>query len=341
MHAWRLPIDNRPLTINHGLFVLGMMLSLLSGCSQLNATDSSRPIVEQIEPESGREYLLYRPSRYDRGSAWPLIVLCGTSPGGMIREWSALADEYGFVVIAPKVQATRGALSRSGGQEPAALKADEAAILSSVRHVRAGHNISEDRIFLQSQSGAVGAALFAGLRSRETFRAISLAQPRFDRADMAEVTVYVDPHQPVYLTYRGSDVMTGKQGRECADWLRSHGADLRLDPVAGGDSARKAIQFFQDVVRKEPWVHVRAMPIDGDNAMSLRFKILASVPPSRYRWRFSEGDESPVAEPIYKFDRRGKHRVVVTVELPKLGEHTRYVDVEVPSGAVLPAHGSP
>jgi len=321
------------------------LLLLHAGCSQLIAPDASRPIEKHVEPESGREYLLYRPSRYDRANAWPLIVLCHSgfpdSASKQVQEWATLAEEYGFVVIAPKIEATRGALSRSGAQEPNALKLDEAGILSSVRHVRAGHNISEDRMFIQGQAGGAGSAMFTGLRNREMFRAISLSQPRFDRGDMADVTVYVDPYQPVFLNFRGSDVMTGKQGRECADWLRSYGADLRSQPVGGGNHPQRAIEFFQDVIRKEPWIHVHAAPSEGANPLSLRFKMSTPVPPSRFRWRFSDGDESPVAEPVHVFSKAGKHRVVVTVDLPKLGEHTRYLDVDVPSGTVLPAHGSP
>jgi predicted esterase len=309
------------------------------------SSDSSRSIEKQIEPESGREYLLYRPARYDRASAWPLIVLCHSgfpdSASGQVQEWAVLADEYGFLVIAPRIDATRGALTRAGAQEPTAMKRDEAAILSSVEHVRAGHNVSEDRIFIQGQSGGAGSALFTGLRNREVFRAISLSQPRFDRADMTDVTVYVDPHQPVLLNFRSSDVMTGKQGRECADWLRAYGADLRLEPIPATNHPQRAIEFFQDVIRKEPWIRVHATPSEGASNLSLRFKMSAPAPPSRFRWQFSDGDESPVAEPVHVFPKAGRHRVVVTVELPKLGEHTRYLDVEVPSGTVLPAHGSP
>lgn len=330
-----------------GRFRIILVCSLLapSGCSQMIAVDTSRPIEKQVEPESGREYLLYRPSRYNRANAWPLIVLCHAgfpdSASRQMQEWSTLADEYGFLLIAPKIGATRGALSGSGAQESAALKLDEAGILSSVRHVRAGHNISEDRIFIQGQSGAAGTALFTGLRNREVFRAISLSQPRFDRGDMADVTVYVDPHQPVFLNFRTTDVITGKQGRECADWLRSYGADLRLEPIPAANHPQRSIEFFQDVIRKEPWIHVHAAPTEGANPLSLRFKMSTPVPPSRFRWRFFDGDESPVAEPVHVFPKAGKYRVVVTVELPKLGEHTRYLDVEVPSGNVLPAHGSP
>lgn len=340
-----LSIGNRQSAIGHSVRcgTYGLLLTL-SACSQLISPDTPRPIEKQIEPESGREYLLYRPSRYDRANAWPLIVLCragSQSSSKQFQEWTTVAEEYGALLIAPKIETTRGSLSRSSALDPQGLKADETCILSAIRHVRAGHNISDDRIFIQGHSGAAPAALFTGLRNGELFRAISLSQPRFERGDMSDVTVYIDPHQPVYLNYSSTDSLTGKKGRDCGEWLRAYGADLRVQSVGGANHPQRAMEFFQDVLHKEVWMHVRTAAGDSENPLSLRFKLLCAAPPSRFRWQFADGDESPVAEPIHVFPKAGKHRVVVTAEWPKVGEHTRYVDVEVPSGVVRPAHGPP
>lgn len=339
-------IDNRQSTIDNLVrgAICGLMLTF-TACSQLIAPDTPQPIQARSEPETGREYLLYRPSSYDRAHSWPLIVLCHSgypdSAKRQVEAWATLAEEYGFLMIAPKLNATKNAWSRSRGDQPQRQKEDEAAILASLRHVRAGHNLSDDRIMIHGSSGGAPSALFTGLRNGEVFRAISLVQPRFDRADMSEVTLYIDPHQPVYLNFRGSDVLTGKMGQECGDWLRSYGADLRIEPGSSGDVPQRTIEFFQDVIRKEAWIHVRAVPAEPANPLALRFKLLTSSPPARYRWQFSDGDESPVAEPLHVFPKPGKHRVVVTVEWPKIGEHTRYVDVDVPTATVRPAHGPP
>ncbi len=297
------------------------------------------------DPELGREYILYRPSSYDRAHSWPLLVVCHSgfpdSPNRRIREWTQLAEEFGMIVIAPKLTSTTSSMSRASAKDPQRRREDERCILSAVQHARAGHNVSEDRIFLHGFAGGAEAALSAGLKNPVIFRAINVTQPRFDAARVAEAVSLMDPHQPIYVNYRAADVMTGKMGRECADWLRSQGADLRADSIGGpqGGDARRAIEFFQDVLRTRPWMHVRVAPTESGNPLEVRFQLRSITPPARFHWRFGDGDESPVADPVHTFAKPGAYRVGVTVEWPTLGEHTRLVDLALPSGTLRPARG--
>jgi hypothetical protein len=181
------------------------------------------------------------------------------------------------------------------------------------------------------------------LKHPQTFRAISVTQPRFEPADLADVGPWIDPHQPVYLSYSAADILTGKEGRLCVDWLHAHGANLREGPTgspAGTDAARH-VEFFQQVVRKEPWLHVTVVPTGLQNPLEMRFKLVSAASPSRYRWQFGDGGESPIAEPVHAFAKPGTYRVTLTVEWPKTGPHTRMVDLSVPDGTLRPAHGSP
>ena len=328
------------------IFLTPLFCLLFSGCSHYIDPNVPEPIRPFIEPQFGGEYLLYRPSSYDRNKAWPLIVVCHSSypdsPNRRLRAWTELAESHGFLLGAPRLTGNKNSWLAGANKKKQPLD-DETHILAVIQHVRAAHNISDDRILIHGFAGGAVSALRTGLKHPQTFRAISVTQPRFEPADLADVGLWIDPYQPVYLSYSAADVFTGKEGRLCADWLRAHGANLRDDPTGsavGADSERH-VAFFQQVIRKEPWIHVTVSPTNLQSPLEMRFRLLSAAAPSRFRWQFGDGDESPVAEPVHAFAKPGTYRVTVTVEWPKSGPHTRIVDLNVPDGTVRPAHGSP
>jgi len=290
-----------------------------------------------VAPETGREYLLYRPSAYRREQSWPLIVVCHpSSPNRTIRQWTGLAETHGFLVAAPELRRADKPL-RGDDIEPGGSRLEETQVLSVVEHIRAGHNISEDRIFIHGAEGGSLAALRAGVKYSDVFRALSVVEPSFERAAMSDLGNFIDPHQPVYLSYRTNNLLTGKKGRECADWLRAYGADLRLDHFSMGNDPQRITSFFQNVLRTTEWIQVRAAPSNGANPLEVRFSLRINAAPAQYRWQFGDGEESPVAEPVHAYAKPGKYRVIVTVSGPKLGQHTRHVDVSVPTATVQQA----
>lgn len=322
-------------------------LLTLTGCSQYIDPNVPEPIRPFVEPQTGCEYLLYRPSSYDRNSAWPLIVVCHStfpdSPNRRLHAWTKLAESHGFLLVAPRLSGVKKSWSRDVNKKNKQQCDDETHILAVIQHVRAAYNVSDDRILIHGFAAGASSALRAGLKHPQTFRAISVTQPRFEPADLSDVGSWIDPHQPVYLSYSVGDVLTNKEGRLCADWLRAQGADLRIDPAgsAGDADSERHVAFFQQVIRKEPWIHVTVAPTGLQNPLEMRFKLLISASPSRFRWQFGDGEESPVAEPVHAFAKPGTYRITVTVEWPKTGPQTRIVDLSVPDGTLRPAHGPP
>jgi len=346
------PFDIRHSTFqNPGRYSLAFLASLISlcftGCSQYIDPDVPEPIRPFVEPQYGSEYLLYRPSSYKREQAWPLIVVCHSSypdsPNRRLRAWTKLAESHGFLLVAPQLNGVKKSWSLDANKEGKQQHDDELHILAVVQHVRAAHNVSDDRILIHGFAAGATSALRAGLKHPQTFRAISVTQPSLEPANMSDVVSWIDPHQPVYLSYSATELFSGKEGRLCADWLRASGADLRIDPAWSpkGDDAGRHVTFFQQVIRQEPWLHVAVAPTGLQNPLEMRFRLLCQSLPSRFRWQFGDGDESPVAEPIHAYAKPGTYRVAVTVEWPKTAPHTRIVDLDVPDGTLRPAHGHP
>jgi dienelactone hydrolase len=321
-------------------------LVALTGCSQYIDPNVPEPIRPFTEPQYGGEYLLYRPSSYNREHAWPLVVVCHScfpdTPNRRIRAWTELAESHGFLLVAPQLTGAKKSWSRNANEKHKRQVDDEARILAVIQHVRAACNVSDDRILIHGFAAGAASALRTGLKHSQTFRAIGLTQPNFDAAELADVASWIDPYQSVNLSYAAADLLTGKEGRSCADWLRAHGTNLRDDPTgspAGSDAARY-VEFFQQVIRKELWIHVTATPTGLHNPLEMRFKLMSSSPPARFRWQFGDGDESPVAEPTHAYSKAGTYRVAVTVEWQKTNPHTRILDLTVPDAILRPAHSS-
>ncbi len=318
------------------LIVAAVALASGGGCSQYNDPNVPAPIRPIIEPDLGQQYLLYRPSSYDAGLAWPLVVVCHgpfpDSPVKQLRAWTELAESDGFLLIAPTLTTTKKRWSRNEEEYLASLRTDEANILAALHHVRGGHNVSSDRVFLYGWSTGACAALHTGMRHPDVFRALGIVRPKVESDFLADVVTPVNHHQPIYVNFSVADALTGKHSSECADWLRSVGADVRQD---GAGSARhtdteRIVQFFEDILRTEPWILIRAFPAGDRNPREMQFRLRSSFVPQQYHWEFGDGDESPVAAPIHVFREPGTYRVTVTVDDANKTKHRRTLDLRIP-----------
>jgi poly(3-hydroxybutyrate) depolymerase len=112
----------------------------IAGCSSLIDPNVPEQIRELREPETGAEYLLYRPSAYTSTSQWPLLVVChssfGDSPNRQIKDWTELAESNGFLVAAPRLEHDRNYNPLDKDDQTVTQNLDEGRILSTVRHVQ-------------------------------------------------------------------------------------------------------------------------------------------------------------------------------------------------------------
>ncbi|MCP4591156.1 MAG: prolyl oligopeptidase family serine peptidase [bacterium] len=321
-----------------GISLCLLLLATATGCPQYRDPRVPNPIVPVAEPDLGGEYLLYTPSTYDPSRAWPLIVVChGTKPWDyplrQIRDWVKLAEEKGFVVAAPELIGTK-----AGWPAPAAdaqikkQQHDEETILATVRHLQGSHNISRDRIFLTGWSAGNYAVLHTGLRHPDVFRALAVLQGNFDAVYVSRLADQIDPFQPVYVLYGAIDVLTGKQGKNCVQWLRENRAAVTPEEVGGSHRGHptKAYHFFNRVIRKVPWLRIRAFAADPRDPMTVQFKTHASFEPQVYRWTFGDQETSPVATPMHGYMTPGEYTVTLTAETEAGRKVRRAISLTVP-----------
>ncbi len=313
-----------------------VVFAFLTGCSRYIDPNVPEPIRPHVEPEHGGDYLLYRPSSYKRDRAWPLIVACHgsfpDSPDKRIRAWTQQAESYGFLVAVPKLRGAKGILRVRPAKQVIRRRDDERHILATIGHIRASHNVSEDRIFIHGWSGGACTALHAGLRHPGIFRAIALSSPKFDEGCMAGGDEIIDRYQPVFVHYELTDAVTGKHARRCVDWLQSRSAALTVNAhgVLRTTDTEPAVRFFELVLRTQPWIRIRAFSTLGGNPLEMQFKLRCSFQPTQYVWEFGDGQESAVAEPVHAYTAPGTYRVSVTVDEPKGAQHRRSVKLKVP-----------
>jgi len=320
-----------------GVCFCTLVLAGAAGCPQYRDPRVPNAIVSVAEPDLGGEYLLYTPSNYDACEPWPLIIVChGTKPWDSplreIKDWVKLAEEKGFLVTAPTLRGTKGDFPPPADKQIRRQREDEETILATARHVQGSHNVARDRIFLTGWSAGNFAVLYTGLKHPEMFRALAVLQGNFNAVYLTELADRIDPFQPVYVLYGSVDILTGKQGKRCVEWLREHHAAVTPEETGGTHMGHptKAYKFFSRVIRKVPWLRIRAFSADKGDPMSVQFKTRASFEPRAYRWDFGDGETSPVAGPVHTYAKPGNYTVTLTAESASGRKVRRAIALTVP-----------
>jgi len=323
---WKSPIS-KSVVVAFLLFAL-LSLPLISGCASLIDPNVPEAIRAFKDPSLQREYLLYRPSAYTRERTWPLIVVCHggfpDSPNAQIRDWDRLAERYGFLVLAPRLT--------SGGKPGEKQRDDEAHLLAAIQHVRAGHSVSDDRILMFGVGTGAYAALSAALRQPDLFRAVAVTDPRLTAEDLSAMKTAIDPYQPIFLRYNARDVITGRRAQQCVDALRSNTPSMRVDTFGASreTNAQRIVEFFQDAIRNEPWLHIRALPGESGSLLEVHFKLRSSFTPDALYWQFGDGAESTQPEPVHAYLAPGVFDIRLTARKSKSPQIVRTVILRVP-----------
>ena len=309
-------------------WVAGLLCGL-AGCHVPMNPQLPAPTRLVTEPLTEGRYYIYVPSDYRPEKRWPLVVTChGTVPWDTARfqvdEWSPLAEDKGFIIIAPKLAGTRGDFVPSPKKQIERQRRDERLILAAVTHVKAGYNIAADQVFITGWSAGGYAVLFSGLRHADVFRALALRQANFDRRYVKPCIPFLDPQQPIYVLYGSLDVLATDETKEALQWMREHRLAVWEHEIYGSHRRhpRLAYEFFKKCAKEVAWVRIEAYEREGDPPLAV---------PTAFAWSF--GDDSPVSReptPYHEYARPGTYTVKMAGRIGQGGPVKRTIQIDVP-----------
>ena len=201
----------------------------LPGCPVFQSQDTPAEQFKGTDPATRGVYWIYVPSYYSGDRTWPLVItLHGTygfdSAGAQIKEWKALAERQGLIVVAPKLRSVQGILPTVKSWREKDLVRDERVILSCLRHIRRNYSIDPRAILLTGFSAGGYPMYYTGLRNPTKFTAMA-ARACNSRPDIFEgVSVTKDLRQLPIIIIHGKDDLSaiGSQSWQAYRWLREH-----------------------------------------------------------------------------------------------------------------------
>ena len=152
---------------------LTVLAATLAGCP-VNAGDTPVKEFKAVTAGTKATYYLYLPSYHDRSRSWPMVVtLHGTygfdSARAQVREWRQLAEEHGFVVLAPALKSTQGILPVGRHARLKDLQQDENRVIDAINEVRRKYNIDPAAVMITGFSAGGYPLYYIALRNPELF----------------------------------------------------------------------------------------------------------------------------------------------------------------------------
>ncbi|MFP4139413.1 MAG: hypothetical protein ACLFVY_02530 [Phycisphaerae bacterium] len=231
-----------------GGFMLIAALTFLGGCVVHQRQDTPVDARRQREGETGNPYYIYVPSTYEPSEDWPLVItLHGTIPydtyDKQINEWKYLAEQKGFIVVAPYMRSSQGVLPVIPGVWYDDLQKDREAILATLEEVSREYNIDSDTVLLTGFSGGGFPMYEAGLRDPGKFGMLVARACNF-RADQLERIELTDRARRLpFAMYWGKDDGVRKQCWEAYRYLRRRGFSIQRELIKGGHFRHPEIAY--------------------------------------------------------------------------------------------------
>jgi phospholipase/carboxylesterase len=215
---------------------------MCGGCIVTQPQNTPVPEIHMVEPATHTPYQLYVPSYYTANKSWPLVITChGTfgfdSYNLQIREWKALAEEFGFIVAAPKLRSTQGVLPRVRPIWYNDLKRDELSILSILRDVQLHYHISTNVLLTGFSAGAYP-MIWTGLHNPGKFKMLIARSGTFDTCMLKKIPdTALAKNLPISIFYGTWDI-AAIQSRRGAGVLHELGFNVSDWCTPGGHARR-------------------------------------------------------------------------------------------------------
>ena len=232
------------------IIIILPLMAFLSGCPVWQDQDTPVEQFRSVEPETGRAYWIYVPSYYKADQSWPLVVtLHGTyvweSYERQIKEWKKLAEEEGFIVVAPKLRAAsvQGILPVAHDTRMAALRDDETMILALINSLSDAYNIDNQAVMITGFSGGGLPAYYAALNNPTRFHMLILRSCNSDIKQFEEVTLTDEAKKlPIYIYWGKDDFqLIQDQSWQGFRYLKERSYEVEKKEIKGGHIRRPKV----------------------------------------------------------------------------------------------------
>jgi poly(3-hydroxybutyrate) depolymerase len=193
------------------------------------------------------------PSDYSDQRCWPLVITLHGShvwddSRRQILEWKYLAEQKGFIVVAPDLKAAEGIIPVDKKTWPNDLASDEQAILALIDALAQKYRIDRNCVMLTGFSAGGYGMYYTGLRHPERFgmligRAVDSSMDIFEDLSKSQLDAAKQMH--IALFWGQDDVGPIKDESWAAvNWLSEHGfKHVQHKRIKGGHLRRPELAY--------------------------------------------------------------------------------------------------
>ncbi|NIA07822.1 MAG: hypothetical protein GWP14_09370 [Actinobacteria bacterium] len=137
------------------LVVPAVLVLSAAGCA-VNEEPGNGTQLTLTEPQTKRQYYLYKPAGYDPNKRYPLVMALHCikpfdNAQRQIKEWESTADKYGFIVAAP-VLATANPVPLWFNHVDSTMKRDQQVVMNVLDEVLRDTSADPNWVFISSLS---------------------------------------------------------------------------------------------------------------------------------------------------------------------------------------------
>jgi len=240
------------------VLVLGFLALSLTGCPVWQSQDTPVDEFKVTEPDTKAQFYLYVPSKYDSDHKWPLVVTLHGTPGydnarRQVKEWKALAEEHGFIVLAPKLTSVQGVLPIARSTRLKQLATDERRILAAMKEAQNRYNIDERNVMITGFSAGGFPLYYITMRNPEKFNTMAARLCNCDMKTLKTLPVSTASRKINMLIYFSKTGINpvysghnpiGRQSWSAFEYLRRQDhRSIKIKAVEGGHQRRPEIAY--------------------------------------------------------------------------------------------------
>ena len=240
------------------LYMIAISTVFITGCPITQPQDTPVHEIHLQVPETGTGYYLYVPSEYVPSRKWPLVVTLHGTHGfdnalAQVKEWKALAEENGFIVLAPELISPQGILPVIRSLRLHDLKKDEKRILSAIENVKQHYNIDDRNILITGFSAGGYPLYYVAVKHPQLFNCLVARACNFDSKILASLGITEELRKMPMLIFYGKTGINpissllnplANQSWEAFRYFREHKCfNAKIKAIAGGHLRRPEIAY--------------------------------------------------------------------------------------------------